>query len=655
MRNPFSRKKTYSDENPYADESANVHDDLAIMFSNPSRAEPLRSRQSRITAAEILKVDTLSEDKKDRIDVKEGSYEETTGKVEDVIEPEIQPEGFWQKFYYNWLVADKSTIGIPFSRSFLHNNDLKPVEEARRIWGWQSYLYFWLADCFNINTWQVAATGMQLGLNWWQCWITVWIGYFCVGVFVVLASRFGAAYHVCFPISVRASFGVYFSVWPIINRVVMAIVWYAVQAWLGGTLVQLLLRSIFGNDLVTRIPNHFGSPNSTTFEFMCFFLFWVGSIPFLLIPPHKLKYLFAVKAALVPFAAFGFLIWAIIKAKGHLALGTLSDIHPHGSDFSWVFMRSLMGCLANFATLIVNAPDFSRFSRTPVSSSWVQLVAIPLLFSITCLIGILVTAAGYELYGINYWSPIDVLGKFLETTFTRGTRGGVFLISFVFTLAQLGTNISANSLSCGTDLTAMMPRFINIRRGSLFCAAMALCICPWNMMSSSSKFTMALSAYAIFLSSIAGVICCDYFVVRRGYIKLTHLYSNQKGSFYMYNKLGINWRALVAYCCSIAPNLPGFVGTVGAPKVTVSDGALRLYYLNYWVGYCVAFVVYGALCYFFPVPGTPVKNILKDKGWYQYWADVEDFEHEWRFTLSRPDLLDDCVDLSEVTNQKKFL
>lgn len=641
------------------------HDDLAIIFSPHSHMPPVSSRHTKIGSSysnsnEIsgsADGDGISSgmDHKDKIDVKEREYERTTGDVEDIWEPEYEAKSKWQKFYYNWIVADKTTIGIPFSRSFLNNNDLKPVEKKRRIWGWQNFFYYWLADCFNINTWQIAASGMQIGLNWWQCWISIWIGYFCTGILVVLASRFGTAYHVCFPVSVRASFGVYFSMWPIINRVVMAIVWYAVQGWLGGTLVSLMLRSIFGNDLNTRIPDHFGSKNATTFEFMSFFIFWAVSVPFLLIPPHKLKYLFAVKAALVPFAGFGILIWAIVKAHGHLAMGDLSQSHPHGSAFSWVFIRSLINCLANFATLIVNAPDFARFSRTPNSSSYVQLFAIPFLFSITCLIGILVTAAGYKLYGINYWSPIDILGKFLETSYTSGTRAGVFLIVFVFTLAQLGTNISANSLSCGTDLTAMLPRFINIRRGSVFCAIMALCICPWNMMSSSSKFTSALSAYAIFLSSIAGVISCDYFLVRRGYIKLMHLYSNQTGSFYMYgNRWGINWRAFVAYFLSIAPNLPGFVGTVGAPQISIGVGALRIYYLSYWVGYAIAFIVYAILCYIWPVPGAPVKNIFKDKGWYQCWTEVENFEHEWRLTMMKKDLLDDEMDLAEIDPDRIF-
>lgn len=573
-------------------------------------------------------------------------YESTSIEFTEVADlPEYK--NIWQKIYYEYIVLDKTTLDVSLKESFLYNNDLKPVEEERRVWDWFNYIYFWLADCFNINTWQIAGTGMQLGLNWWQCWLTVWIGYTFASIFVVLNSRFGTAYHLSFPISCRASFGIFFSLWPIINRIVMAIVWYAVQAWLGSQPVSLMLRSIFGKNLADRIPNHFGDKNTTTYEFMCFFIFWVVSVPFVLVPPHKIRHLFTIKAVLIPFAAFGFLIWALKRSHGNIALSSLNDSAPGGSEFSWIFVRSLMSCIANFAALIINAPDFSRFAKNPHASLWPQLIAIPLFFGITCLIGILVTAAGYEMYGVNYWSPLDVLGRFLDTSYTSGTRAGVFLISFVFALAQLGTNISANSLSCGADMTALFPRYINIKRGGIFCVCMALCICPWDMMSSSSKFTSALSAYAIFLSSIAGVICADYYVVRRGYLKLTHMFLAQEGSYYMYNnKYGINWRALVAYLCGIAPNLPGFIHDVGN-NIHVSEGAIRLYYLGYPVGFCIAMITYLVLCWFFPVPGTPVKNFLKDKGWYQRWAYVENFEQLWKAELRRENLLDDTISVFE--------
>ena len=205
-------------------------DALSAIFSNPSRnLNPYSSIVSRHTDNINDTIDLEKNGQKiaNKIITEEfdhSSIEETQ------IETVPQYKSIWQKIYCEYIVIDNTSLNVSLKESFLYNRDLKPVEEERRVWSWYNYLYFWLADCFNINTWQVAATGLQLGLNWWQCWLTVWIGYFFAALFVVLNSRIGTAYHLSFPISVRASFGIFFSMWPILNRVVMAIVWYAVQA-----------------------------------------------------------------------------------------------------------------------------------------------------------------------------------------------------------------------------------------------------------------------------------------------------------------------------------------------------------------------------------------------------------------------------------------
>lgn len=72
---------------------------------------------------------------------------------------------------------------------------------------------------------------------------------------------------------------------------------------------------------------------------------------------------------------------------------------------------------------------------------------------------------------------------------THAMRAGVALISIGFVIAQLGTNIAANSLSAGCDLTSILPRFLNIRRGGYIAALIGFCICPWNFFTSSSNFT----------------------------------------------------------------------------------------------------------------------------------------------------------------------
>ncbi|CEP60436.1 uridine permease LALA0_S01e10836g [Lachancea lanzarotensis] len=507
--------------------------------------------------------------------------------------------------------------------SFLFNDDLAPVEAGRRVWDWKQYVFFWISGSFNVNTWQISATGMQLGLNWWQTWVCIWIGYICVAFFVVVNSRIGNFYHIAFPISSRIAYGIYFSLWIVLNRVVMGCVWYSVQTYIGSQTISLMLMSIFGTDLEERIPNTMNTQNITTYGFMCFMLFWAAQLPALWFPPQTLRHLFTVKSIITPFAAFGFLIWTLKKSHGRLALGSLTTIHPTGSVLGWNFVISIMSALDNFSTLILNAPDFSRFAKTRHSSIYSQMIILPLMYAIISIIGILVTSAAYTMYGVNYWSPLDVLGRFLDHQ-TAGNRGGVFMIALCFGIAQLGTNIASNSISVGTDMTAILPKFINIRRGGYICAAISLAICPWNLLASSSKFTTALSAYAVFLSSISGVVCADYYVVRKGLIKLQHCYTNKPSSLYMYGtRFGTNWRAVLSYVLGIVPNFLGFLGSL---DVHVPQNAMRVYYLNYFVGFLVSFTLYSGICYVFPVPGMPEGVGYFDfSRWFERWTEVEDF------------------------------
>jgi hypothetical protein len=60
------------------------------------------------------------------------------------------------------------------------------------------------------------------------------------------------------------------------------------------------------------------------------------------------------------------------------------------------------------------------------------------------------------IYGEPVWSPIDLLGRFPDDNPSKATWFGVWFISFAFIIAQLGTNISANSISN----ERLVPRFI---------------------------------------------------------------------------------------------------------------------------------------------------------------------------------------------------
>jgi NCS1 family nucleobase:cation symporter-1 len=495
-------------------------------------------------------------------------------------------------------VAVEAEPGLTSTQLMLTNHDLKPVEKERRQWGPWNFVGFWIADSFNINTWMISSAMIVNGLSWWQAWLCVWIGYSVTGIFVVINARPGAVYNISFPVINRSSFGIWGALWPVLNRAAMACVWYGVQAYIGGNCVYLMIRSIWKS--WENVPNTFSEDAGTnTAHFASFIIFWICSLPALWFPVHQLRHLFTAKAYVVPVAGITFLAWTISRAGG---IGPIikQPNTVHGGDLAWEIVKGIMSSISNFATLIVNASDFSRFAQKPKDALWSQLITIPMGFAITSFIGIMVSSASTTLYGKAIWNPLDLLDEFINDG-NSAERFGVFFIASSFTLAQLGTNLAANSVSAGNDLTALLPRWINIRRGSYICACLGLVICPWQLLKDSNQFTTYLSAYSVFLSSIAGVMICDYYIVRKGYIDVKELYDARKEGPYYYTA-GFNWRGYAAYICGIVINVVGFADAVGAKNVPI--GAVHVYQLNYFCGFGVSMIVYYTLCKLWPVPAT---------------------------------------------------
>ena len=217
-------------------------------------------------------------------------------------------------------------------------------------------------------------------------------------------------------------------------------------------------------------------------------------------------------------------------------------------------------------------------------------------------------------------NPLDLLKEFITDgangVGSSGDRAGTFFIAASFVLAQLGTNIAANSISAGTDMTALLPRYINIRRGGYIGAVIGICICPWQFLTSSSNFTTYLSAYSVFLSSIAGPMISDYYFVRRGYLELHNLYSaDSRGPYY--GVCGFQWRGWVAYICGILINVVGFAGACG---VDVPKGATYIYNVNFFAGFLTSASIYWLLSKIWPMPAPSPTG-----SWFEA-HDVEETE-----------------------------
>lgn len=76
------------------------------------------------------------------------------------------------------------------------------------------------------------------------------------------------------------------------------------------------------------------------------------------VSPQKIRWLFLVKALIVPAAWLAMLIWAVVKVPASQGLfGQHSQLK--GSNFSWSWLSALNSALGIYSTLAVNIPDFT--------------------------------------------------------------------------------------------------------------------------------------------------------------------------------------------------------------------------------------------------------------------------------------------------------
>ncbi|ORY30779.1 permease for cytosine/purines, uracil, thiamine, allantoin-domain-containing protein [Naematelia encephala] len=488
------------------------------------------------------------------------------------------------------------------------NRDNVPLPPSRRTWGAWSFVGYWVATGVNISGWTAGSSLLSLGLTVGEAMAVVVIGQLLVAGCVILTGLFGAQWHVGFPMWNRVVWGIRASFFPLANRIVLSFTWCACQAWFGGQVLKTLLGSIWPSiyNMHNSIP---ASSNLTSVDFMCFMLFLLISLPLLYIPPEHYRKPFLFTAASSTITAFALFFYSL--AKGHGAGPLIKSTAPeltgtaqvYGSALGWAMVYGISSSqLGGICAGILNMSDYSRFAVKPGDQILSQAVIVPVMGTITCLIGIVCTSVAAQTYPDDglMWEPYQLLTA-IQNNGGRGARAAVFFASLAFLISQFGINIAGNAISGGIDLASLLPKYINIRRGAYITTIMALPMCPWALLSGATVFLSVMSGYATFLGPMTGLMVFDYIFVRRQKVKLSALYNASPSSIYYYWK-GVNWRAPVAWVIGVAPVFPGFLASVST--VTVSEGAQKMYYLCFPAGFVISGTVYLAFCKIWPVPGV---------------------------------------------------
>lgn len=356
-----------------------------------------------------------------------------------------------------------------------------------------------------------------------------------------------------------------------------------------------VIRAIWPSYL--NIPNHLpASAGITTQEMISHFIFWSVQFPILLISPHKLKWFFVMKAVIVLTAAFGTVIGMTQLA------GSAGDIWSQeptvsGATKAWLIVSSMSSMTGGWATMATNVADFTRYLKHSRGVYW-QVLFVPLIMTLLGVFGIIGTSAAKVVYGEYIWDPL----KLASMWDGPGGRAAAFFVGVSWCIAQIGTNLSANVISCSNDMVSLCPKYISIRRGVIITTVTAgWVMVPWKIISSAASLLNFMSALGIFLAPIAAILGCDYWVIKRKAIDVPALY-RRYGRYRYGSKAGTNWRAALALLVGVVPNLPGMAKAVN-PSIEIGDAA-HIYAMFYLYGFTSTFVTYAALSRLFPDEST---------------------------------------------------
>jgi len=446
------------------------------------------------------------------------------------------------------------------------NKDMDPSPPEYRRWTSWTFFAYWISDLINPGTWATVASFITLGLTWWESCLAIFVGGFLVALVITANGIVGAKVHTPFAVTSRSVFGYWGSKFVVFSRMVIAMFWLSINSWSGGVFISLMIEAIWPQyaNLKNSLPT---SEGATSADFLSFFLFWLLQLPFVFIHPSKLAWLFNVKAIIVPICALGTLIWAV-KAAGGNARGALTgdgvDRAAPGTARFEAFMYSVTATMGTWATLSLNIGDFSRYCKNP-SATYIQLVAVPVLFSVLSIFAAISAACCFVIYGEFLYQPYDIVAKWNTSS---GGRAAMFLASLTWALANVTTNITANSISSANDMTSLAPKWINIKRGQLISVTIGVFgFAPWKVLATAGNFLTFMSSYSIVLAPVAGLMAVDFFFVKRQKLDIYELY--RPDGIYRFSK-GWNWRAYVALACAVGPNLPGMINAIN-PAIEIGN------------------------------------------------------------------------------------
>lgn len=177
----------------------------------------------------------------------------------------------------------------------------------------------------------------------------------------ILNGYVGAEWHIGFPVFSRVIWGMYGSYLALVQRILLGLVWFAVQSWTGGLCMTAVLGAMFPSfhSMKNTLP---ASAHMTTSEFTGYVVYQLLTIPMLWMPPDKTKKLFIYMNIISFVTLLSIFIWALHEAHGAGPLLSAPATVSSGSELAWAIIKGITTVIGGIAVgLSMSLSSCSRY------------------------------------------------------------------------------------------------------------------------------------------------------------------------------------------------------------------------------------------------------------------------------------------------------
>ncbi|KAI0473054.1 permease for cytosine/purines, uracil, thiamine, allantoin-domain-containing protein [Xylariaceae sp. FL0804] len=488
------------------------------------------------------------------------------------------------------------------------NPDVLPVPPHEIKYDWKAYFGYWFAVGFNTTVWSLASSNLANGLSAGAAIGGIFVGGVLAGLVAFFCGEPGVRYHLGFPMMSRSTFGMYGSYFVIaVKQCFVNFIFFGIQSYWGGLAASVVLGAIFPS--FHHMPNTIPLDQAiTTQQLIGFVIYIVVFTSLMFVHPSRLQPFIYFSQWVVNFTILGVFIWALSANGGVTLLPASKTISA--STRSFQILQAISSVAGSWTGASIRQSDWTRFARTRNAAVFHQLLTGPVTLVVCATMGVAATSAVAQMYGSAIWNPIEVLETVQAADYNARARAGTFFAGLGFFVSQVTINLVQNSVSCGMDLASLVPKYIDVTRGSLFMCLVGYLIQPWKFVNQPGMFISVLNAFGMFVSPLAGINSVDFWLIRKLNWKVPDFYKNGGDDNIYWYTYGLNWRAFAAWILVVWASFPGFIASMTGRDF--GTGWTRTFEVTWIVGFMGGGLVYWLLCTASPPPGGRpyVKELL---------------------------------------------